>query len=346
MTERPIPLSIRVRLAHALAQRVADEHGVDLLHVKGPAVDPALRDPGRSGTDVDVLVRPAHLDTFVAALADLGWERYSEFETGSPFEHAANYWHSDWGYIDVHREFPGFQADPQTVFDRLWADRQTLPIAARDCQVPGRIGQALVLLLHAARDESRGTTEVPRIWSALDTPGATGTDGTAHIADTAGQEAVRALAAELGSTVALAAALGELEQHRGARDYALWAAYSQGGSRFDKAIGRVKAEPTLRGKARAALHAVPVNTDALAMRLGRAPTRAEVAQEFGYRVWLGMRDGSRAVAGSVRERLDRSDAPDRGPRLPGHRQSRLAGLAGRLRCGRDAAPPPESGEPR
>ena len=91
MTERPIPLSIRVRLAHALAQRVADEHGVDLLHVKGPAVDPALRDPGRSGTDVDVLVRPAHLDTFVAALADLGWERYSEFETGSPFEHAANY---------------------------------------------------------------------------------------------------------------------------------------------------------------------------------------------------------------------------------------------------------------
>ena len=255
MTERPIPLSIRVRLAHALAQRVADEHGVDLLHVKGPAVDPALRDPGRSGTDVDVLVRPAHLDTFVAALADLGWERYSEFETGSPFEHAANYWHSDWGYIDVHREFPGFQADPQTVFDRLWADRQTLPIAARDCQVPGRIGQALVLLLHAARDESRGTTEVPRIWSALDTPGATGTDGTAHIADTAGQEAVRALAAELGSTVALAAALGELDQHRGARDYALWAAYSQGGSRFDKAIGRVKAEPTLRGKARAALHA-------------------------------------------------------------------------------------------
>ena len=103
-----------------------------------------------------------------SALTGLGWERYSEFETGSPFEHAANYWNPDWGYIDVHRQFPGFQATPDAVFDRLWAHRERLPIAGWPCQVPDRIGQALVLLLHAARDESRGTTEVPRIWAALD----------------------------------------------------------------------------------------------------------------------------------------------------------------------------------
>ncbi|MBK8758361.1 MAG: nucleotidyltransferase family protein [Actinomycetales bacterium] len=290
MTDLPMPMSVRVRLAHALTQRVADEHSVDLLHVKGPAVDPALSYPGRSGTDVDVLVRPAHLDTFVSALTGLGWERYSEFETGSPFEHAANYWNPDWGYIDVHRQFPGFQATPDAVFDRLWAHRERLPIAGWPCQVPDRIGQALVLLLHAARDESRGTTEVPRIWAAL---------------DSAGQAAVRGLAADLGSTVALAAALGELDEHRHARDHALWAAYSQGGSRFEKAIGLVLAQPTLRGKARAALHSVPVNTDALALRLGREPTRAEIAQEFGYRVWLGLRDGSQVVAASVRARLGR-----------------------------------------
>jgi hypothetical protein len=292
-TPMPMPMSVRVRLAHALTQRVADEHGVDLLHVKGPAVDPTLSYPGRSGTDVDVLVRPAHLDTFVTALTDLGWERYSEFETGSPFEHAANYWNSDWGYIDVHRQFPGFRATPDAVFDRLWADRQELPIARWSCQVPDRTGQALVLLLHAARDESRGTADVPRIWAVL------GSDG---------QGAVRSLAADLGSTVALAAALGELDEHREARDYALWAAYSRGGTRFEKAIGLVLAQPTLRGKARAALHSVPVNTDALALRLGREPTRAEIAQEFGYRVWLGLRDGSQVVAGSVRTRLGRRAA--------------------------------------
>ena len=47
---------------------------------------------------------------------------------------------------------------------------------------------------------------------------------------------------------------------------------------------------------------------ALALRLGREPTRAEIAQEFGYRVWLGLRDGSQVVAGSVRTRLGRRAA--------------------------------------
>ena len=31
----------------------------------------------------------------------------ARFATGSVFEHAATLWHVHWGYVDVHRAFPG-----------------------------------------------------------------------------------------------------------------------------------------------------------------------------------------------------------------------------------------------
>jgi len=79
----PIPLLQRTRLAHATLQAIADECGANILHIKGPAVDVALLPPKddapanataeeraipRLSQDADVLVRPAHIKRFLAAL--------------------------------------------------------------------------------------------------------------------------------------------------------------------------------------------------------------------------------------------------------------------------------------
>ena len=56
-----IPLSVRLRFGNAAVQVLADEIGVDLLHIKGATVDPSLRPVERTGTDVDVIVRPAQV---------------------------------------------------------------------------------------------------------------------------------------------------------------------------------------------------------------------------------------------------------------------------------------------
>ena len=38
-----VPLPVRLRFGHAAVQYLAEEIGVDLLHIKGAAVDPSLR---------------------------------------------------------------------------------------------------------------------------------------------------------------------------------------------------------------------------------------------------------------------------------------------------------------
>ncbi len=41
-----VPLPVRVELAHAAVQVLAEQAGVDVLHIKGPAVHPGLRSSG------------------------------------------------------------------------------------------------------------------------------------------------------------------------------------------------------------------------------------------------------------------------------------------------------------
>ena len=53
-----IPVAVRVHLSHPAMEVLAREADVDLLHIKGPALLPGLRPPGRSSSDVDVIVRP------------------------------------------------------------------------------------------------------------------------------------------------------------------------------------------------------------------------------------------------------------------------------------------------
>ncbi|GAA1439170.1 hypothetical protein GCM10009641_46220 [Mycobacterium cookii] len=264
---RAAPIAARVHLAHAVVQKLADDAGIDLLHLKGPAVLPGLRAEGRHSSDVDVLVRPSHLDRLVAAVESVGFEQRTGFATGSVFAHAANWWHDDWGWVDVHVSWPGVTVDAERAFDVLARDRVVRPIAHRDCHVPDRTAQRLILVLHSAR--SGGTADLDHAWSG---------------AEPHEQDAVRALAAELRAEVALAAGIGELELHRGDPTYLLWRHVTQGGSRLDEWRARLAAATTVRAKADLLTAAMRVNRDHLRMELGRAPTRTEVRARQRLRV--------------------------------------------------------------
>ena len=68
-----VPFSVRVMLGHAAVQRVADLHAVDILHLKGFALDDTVSWEGRVGSDVDVLVRPDQVGRLLGALSASGW---------------------------------------------------------------------------------------------------------------------------------------------------------------------------------------------------------------------------------------------------------------------------------
>ena len=150
-----------VLLAHALVARLAEGAGARALFIKGPtAVALGVRPP-RPSSDVDVLVEPASFDAVCGAMEAAGWQlrtpigvlRYAgEFA----FDHSAHYIHPEWPCdVDVHYNFPGFLADPSAVFDALWARRTEVEVAGRPVPTTDRLGQSLVVALHALRDPAK-----------------------------------------------------------------------------------------------------------------------------------------------------------------------------------------------
>ncbi|MBM6404323.1 nucleotidyltransferase family protein [Phycicoccus sp. CSK15P-2] len=282
-----IPLQARVALAHAAVQRLAEGCGVDLLHIKGPAVDPSLRGRPRTGSDVDVIVRPSGVGRLMTALAEHGWRTETTFDAGSAFDHAANLYHPDWGLLDVHRHYPGMDRDPTAVFALLWDERVHADIAHVPCPVPEPIAQSLVLLLHAAR--SRAVAEHPDVAPNWD-------DRTE-----AERAAILDLADRTGARIALAAATGELAAYAGHADAALWEVFTTGGDRLDEWSARWRAARGTRAKASVAVRSLAVNRYYLGQRLGHEPSRPEVATEFFRRLAAGCR----AVGGRLRRRVRR-----------------------------------------
>lgn len=265
----PLDGQVRVALAHACVQALAHQHGLDLLHVKGPALDPSLRVPHRTSSDADVLVRPAHVPGLTKALHDAGWRLVTGFRSGSVFEHAANFHHGDWGYVDVHRTFPGITRDPTTAFDDLWSERGSASLAHLPCDVPTLLDQALLLCLHAARgfDDERSRADLDLVW---------------HQAGAAVQQQIRDRAGSLGAEVALAAAIGELDRYDD-RTVALWRYFSRGGTRADEWRARLRAAPTWSARLSIAVRGAGVNREYAAMMLGHEPTTAELARLFAGR---------------------------------------------------------------
>jgi hypothetical protein len=281
-----IPVAARVHLSHAVVETLALDAGVDLLHIKGPALFPGLRPPGRASSDVDVLVAPGQAPRLEAVLAEHGWERMTGIESGSAFHHAANWFHANWGYVDVHAHWPGPQASPEEVFAAFAEGAHTQEIAHVACRVPNRTAQVLILVLHAART--------------------TGSSDDLELAWFAAPEEVRAdvlaLAVRLRAETAFAAGLGELDSVTGDRTADLWRYYSLGGSRLDEWRARVRAAPSRREAAKVLVSAVLVNRDHLRMELGHPPSRREVALRQWQRVRVLGHELTAALATRVRGR--------------------------------------------
>jgi hypothetical protein len=143
-----------VPLAHAAVDRVARDHDVRVLFIKGPtAVAQGLRSD-RISLDVDALVDPARRDVLAEALSDLGWADENPYTSPTVLPmHSLTFRHPKWPCeLDLHDRFPGFFAEPQVVFETLWARRTTVEVATRQIPCPDRTAQALVLALHSLRD--------------------------------------------------------------------------------------------------------------------------------------------------------------------------------------------------
>lgn len=277
-----MPLTVRVAMAHAVVQTIAEEGRIDVLHIKGAALDPSLVWPGRPSNDADVLVRPSHTTSLLHDLQRHGFETVHTFRTSSSFEHSATVRHPQWGYVDVHRYFPGIGLDAEAAFDALWGGRQPRPIASLNCSVPALPAQALILLLHAARGggSPRAHADVDAAWWSAPEPT---------------REEVLALVDTLDAYLAFAAALGDLDRYRGERGYQLWRVASQGGTRIEDWAARVRAAPSPLAALHTALRAPLVNTDHLANLLGRRPTGAEVVREFFARPRRGVSEQWQAL---------------------------------------------------
>ncbi len=280
-TEVEVPVWARLCLGHAVVQRCADDAGADVLHVKGPATDPRLRMEGRTSSDVDVLVRPAHVEQLMAVLEHLDFEVRTHFETGSIFRHASNLHHAYWGWVDVHRAFPGIGIDDADSFEQLWVRRDTRVIAGHQVAVPDVVDQALLVVLHGARDTVRGRDDVEHVRGAVDER------EWAQLTSRAG---------ELDALVALAAATGELNRYRDRREHDLWQVMSQGGTRWQEWRARVRAADSLRGRVRIVGESLRTNPDHLRMRLGHVPTAGERARAALHRPAVVLHEVARSIA--------------------------------------------------
>ncbi|WP_435199862.1 glycosyltransferase [Janibacter sp. GS2] len=262
----PVPLDVRLRFGHAAVQQIADEHLFDILHIKGHSLDERLIQPNRSTSDVDVLVRPEHVEGLVRACTDNGYHVIGRFATSSPFEHATTLWHTAWGYLDVHRLYPGIGLSPGDAFAELWRTRGSRTIATVDCPCPDVAAQIVILVLHAARDISGGRSaqDVEHVW---------------HAVDPRSRDAVMERVEDLLAHVAFTIGIGELERVPPSAERELWTAVTRN-SRLDEWRARIAAAPGLEARVRLIARLPLVNTDHIAMQLGRRPTPVEIASAF------------------------------------------------------------------
>lgn len=264
-----VPLQHRVELLHGYVQLVANAANADILLIKGAAIHPDLLAQARVSMDVDVLVRPSHVDQLIRALKDLSWEKLTGFDEGSAFGHAINLRHN-LGLIDLHRSWPGFEITSERAFSLLWDRRGTMSIAGVDCSVPSLDDQRLILLLHFARSGGARCDDRDITW----------TNATPE-----GKEKVSALAREFHAELALAAATGQLDQFRDERGYFLWRYFSLGsGGRLEEWRGRFFAAPDIRSKIAVLGAFVRVNNDLLTAEIGHKPQRSDYISAYFERI--------------------------------------------------------------
>lgn len=148
-----LPLRDAIELASALCAVTARDNEVRTLLIKGLVANAhRLRGPYQP-SDVDVMVEPSGFDKFVSALEQKGWERrFSRPVPGVLPEHSTTLVHDAWPCdIDVHSYFPGFFADPPTVFNELARTAVEMTFANVPVSAAGYAASIAISALHAGR---------------------------------------------------------------------------------------------------------------------------------------------------------------------------------------------------
>ncbi|BCW20204.1 hypothetical protein NtRootA9_29120 [Arthrobacter sp. NtRootA9] len=151
--ETGLTVSEGVLLGHALVARVAEDLGVRVFFIKGPAsVQLGLRRP-KISNDVDVFVAPADLELLLDGLRERGWrERPVDPDSRSYAPHSVTVDHPGWPCcIDVHFRFPGMDFADVDGFEVLWSNTVLIPLAAQDVRVHSEALGILIVALHALR---------------------------------------------------------------------------------------------------------------------------------------------------------------------------------------------------
>lgn len=141
-------------LAAAWIDTLAGRRGIRSLLIKGRSLSHhGLREP-RVSADVDVLVEPARFEELCSAVQAAGWRERQRTAVGAVWaDHSRTFIHSEWPCdIDVHRYFPGFLEDRDSVFETLWAGRESMCVAHHAVAIPSRNASILITILHQLRD--------------------------------------------------------------------------------------------------------------------------------------------------------------------------------------------------
>lgn len=142
-----------IPLAYALVARVAADHGIRALAIKGVVLaHHGLRAP-RVSADVDVMVHPDDLDAMQSAMESAGWRLAGPHENPQILgHHSVDMVNDHWPIgLDLHSFFPGFLAPGGDVFDILWERRTALPQAGQPVHFSDLVSSAAIAALHHLR---------------------------------------------------------------------------------------------------------------------------------------------------------------------------------------------------
>ena len=151
-----------IQLLHAEVGWTLRNAGVNALVLKGPTIaDWLYPEADRVSADADFLVAPDQFDDAVAALTSRGFVDYAEgVREPERTPHAITFTRTDpavGGHqVDLHRYFPGIEADPARAFEVFWTRRQPATSAAVDVWFPDLPSRTLIIVLHAARGALTG----------------------------------------------------------------------------------------------------------------------------------------------------------------------------------------------
>lgn len=265
-----VPLKARIMLSHAHLQQLAEKYSVDLLHIKGYIFGEDTYPSNRTSTDVDVLVRPEHVQVFIDAVTGAGWEILTTFETGSDYHHAMTIYHPTWGLADIHRAFPGLGTDAYKSFEQLWHYRRTKIIASYPCYTTSLVDSRIIVYVHDARSTSPNKSDVTYLEQILSEEDKT---------------QLQARVVDLDAELAYAASIGKIDDYVNHADYLLWKTASQQSSNITRWYARIQSASGLRAKIKTLNDIFRVNRDHLAMELGHKPSQQEVWAKFIARFW-------------------------------------------------------------